>query len=95
MSKLSIADIDERVALYLDYRDAVIARDEIASRIPVDPPDDLTLLSTQMLPADCDHLTGICVSAWPSLRKAALIAANRRVEEAEKRVIAFEAGEEV
>lgn len=95
MSKLNLAEIDERVALYLDYREAVLARDEIAARIPQAAPEDLSLLSTVLTPEDSDTLSGICISAWGSLRQAALIAANRRVEEAEKRVIAFEAGEEV
>lgn len=96
MSRLMLpSDVDERIALYLDYRDALSALAEAEARIPSAAPEDLTLISTQMTPDDCDKLTGICISAWPTLRKAALLMAERRVEEIEKKVRAFESGDEI
>lgn len=92
---LTLEETDERIALYLSYRDAVVARDEQATRFPVQPPEDFTVASPAMVYADLNDLHALVLGAWSSLREAVLGRANRAVDEAYKRVVAFEAGEEV
>lgn len=86
-------EIEARIKLYADLRDAMTEFVELEAQIPHEAPPGMML--TQMAGNVSERAAFVISRAWPALRKAMLADAQKKVDECEAAVRAFEAGEEV
>lgn len=104
MPVLNAAQLDERIALYQTYRDAVAKLDGLIASLPEECPKDLRVAwGFQDGASEADEIefaprqrTRFVVKrAWPALRKAVIADAEKELADAEAAVLKFERGEEV
>lgn len=105
MPVLNAQQLDERIALYQAYRDAVAKLDGLAAALPVEPPSDLRITwgdlnvesatEEEIQFAPRQRVRFIVKRAWKSLREATLKDAEKELADAEAAVLKFEQGDEV
>lgn len=105
MPALTAQQLDERIALYRAYRDAVAKLDGLISSLPEECPKDLRVgwgdvnveptTTEEVAYAPRQRTRFIVQRAWPSLRKAVIADAEKELADAEAAVLAFERGDEV
>ena len=89
---LSAEEIDARIKLYSDLREAMTEFIELEGQIPSEAPPGMML--TQMAGNVSERAAFVISRAWPSLRKAMLADAQKKIDECEAAVRRFETGEE-
>lgn len=94
---LTPEEVEARLKLYTDLRDALNELNALQNSVPEVCPSDLEVISEKRLLSDDAErrATFVVRRAWPALRKAMLADAQKKVDDAEAAVKAFEAGEEV
>lgn len=92
---LTAEDIEARIRLYADLRDAMVELSELANSVPEVCPSDLSLESEFLDKGGRMRAVSVVRRAWAGLRAAVLADAQKKVDLAAERVRAFETGEEV
>lgn len=104
MPVLNAQQLDERIALYKAYRDAVAKLDGLIAALPEECPKDLRVAwgfrdgeseADEIEFAPRARTRFIVQRAWGSLRKAVIADAEKELADAEQAVLKFEQGDEV
>lgn len=111
MPVLNAQQLDERIALYKTYRDAVAKLDGLIASLPEAAPEQLVVTwgvdlrrggaltqsetDAEVAFAPRARVRFVTQRAWPALRKAVIADAEKELADAEQAVLAFERGEDV